>query len=355
MSKSIRRFKNNQINKEITKENFYKNNYSKLQKKEKYKFNENKKVFISYKKLKEIKNKDDNEIILFFQEYDDLSQVFKNTKFSEEMIYLMADILTRISFLNSSPALIILYQILENTSFFEKNIKDCLSNININNNNYLNFILNIIKLSDKILDKFSKSNKRIKRGDLLDIEDILNDSISPKEKEEKNENDILIEKILEEIKKFKERERHINIIKAKEKEEQLNNKDIKNNDKVPIDYKNADVLIKKEEFEQKYDKMISPHIKSGPYFSYERYLNTNFYLEREDCYRDLRKAIKFLQSQGKAINDMNYQQIKNVTKKFANLYFYVKGEIAYIEINSNGMVITIDFQGINSKKIKFTK
>ena len=39
MSKSIRRFKNNQINKEITKENFYKNNYSKLQKKEKYKFN----------------------------------------------------------------------------------------------------------------------------------------------------------------------------------------------------------------------------------------------------------------------------------------------------------------------------
>ena len=52
---------------------------------------------------------------------------------------------------------------------------------------------------------------------------------------------------------------------------------------------------------------------------------------------------------------MNYQQIKNVTKKFANLYFYVKGEIAYIEINSNGMVITIDFQGINSKKIKFTK
>ena len=80
----------------------------------------------------------------------------------------------------------------------------------------------------------------------------------------------------------------------KEKDEQLNNKDNKNNDKVPIDYKNADVLIKKEEFEQKYDKMISPHIKSGPYFSYERYLNTNFYLEREDCYRDLRKAIKFL-------------------------------------------------------------
>jgi len=356
MRESFSRFNNNKFKKDITKEHFRKKyNDSQLQRDEKYKINGNKKVFILYKKLKEIKNKDDNEIILFFQEYDDISQAFENTKFSEEMIYLMVDILTRISFVNSSPASIILYQILENTSFFEKKIRDCLNNINVNDCDYLNFILNLIKLSDKILDKFSKSNKRIKRGDLLDLEDILNDKISQKEKEEKNENDILIEKILEKINLFKERERHINIIKAKEKEEKLNNKEIKDTDKIPIDYKKADVLIKKEEFQQKYDKMISHHIKNGPYFSYERYLNTNFYLEREDCYRDLRRAIKFLQSQGKAINDMNYKEIKNVTKKFSNLYFYVKGEIIYIEVNSNGIIITLDFQGVNSKKIKFTK
>ena len=48
--REYRRFKNNQFKKEITKENFHKNNNdSKLQKKEKYKINENKKVFISYK------------------------------------------------------------------------------------------------------------------------------------------------------------------------------------------------------------------------------------------------------------------------------------------------------------------
>ena len=216
---------------------------------------------------------------------------------------------------------------MENISFFEKQIKDCLNNINTNNYNYLKFVFNLIKQSDNILDKFSKSNKRIKRGDFLDLEDILNEKISQNEKVEKNENDILIEKILENIKQFKEREKHINIIKIKENEEKLNNKNIGNSDKIPIDYKNADVLIKKEEFEKDYDKIISHHIKIGPYFSYEKYINTNFYLEREDCYRDLRNAIKFIQSEGKSINDMNYKEIKDLTKKFPNLYFYIKGEI----------------------------
>ena len=355
MSEHINRFNYNQFKKE-SHEGYInkKNNDSKQQNKENYKYNENNKVFISFKRLKEIESKDDNEIILFFQKYDNISQVFENTKFSEEMVYLMVDILTRISFVNSSPASIILYQIIENTSFFEK-IKDCLNNINTNNYNYLKFVFNLIKLSDKILDKFSKSNKRIKRGDFLDLEDLLIDKISQNAKEEKNENDILIEKILEKIKQYKEREKHINIIKIKENEEKLNNKNINNRDKITIDYKNADVLIKKEEFEQNNDKIISHHIKSGPYFSYERYINTNFYLEREDCYRDLRKAIKFIQSQGKSINDMDYKEIKDLTKQFSNLYFYIKGEINYLEMNSNGMIITMDFQGINSKKIKFTK
>ena len=108
-----------------------------------------------------------------------------------------------------------MYQIIENTSFFEK-IKDCLNNINTNNCNYLKFIFNLFK-SDKILDKFSKRNKRIKRDNFLDFEDLLIDKISQNAKEEKNEN-----------------------------EEKLYNKNIINRDKIPIDYKNGDILIKKE-------------------------------------------------------------------------------------------------------------
>ena len=272
-------------------ESEYKNRYDKP-KKEIYKSNENKKTFISYKNLKELKNKNDGELIMFFQKYDDISQVFRNTKFSDDMVYLMVDILTRISYSNSSSASIILNQIVENTTFIEKEIKLRLNDININNSNYLNFVLNLLNLSDKILDKFSKNNKRIKPGDLLELEDVLNYQIDKKEekieeqkeeknqnKEEKNENYLLIEKILEKIKQFKEKERHINILKLKEKEESLGKKDIKNSDKIPIDYKTANILITKEEFNKNYFKMICPHIKIGSYFSYERYLNTNFYLE----------------------------------------------------------------------------
>ena len=113
--------------------------------------------------------------------------------------------------------------------------------------------------------------------------------------------------------------------------------------------------MKIEDFNQKYNKQIAPYIKFGPYHSYERYINTNFYLEREDCYRSLRKAINHLSYNGKSINHMNYKEIKNTTKNFSDLYFYINGDINYIEMNSYGVIITLDFLGINTKKLVFTK
>ena len=52
---------------------------------------------------------------------------------------------------------------------------------------------------------------------------------------------------------------------------------------------------------------------------------------------------------------MNYNEIKEITKNFSDLYFYKNGEIQYLDINSFGIVITIDFMSIKAKKIKFTK
>ena len=53
MNEDINRFNYYQFKKENTGEYFHKkNNDSKQQNKEKFKFNENKKVFISFKKLK---------------------------------------------------------------------------------------------------------------------------------------------------------------------------------------------------------------------------------------------------------------------------------------------------------------
>ena len=317
-----------------------------------------KKKFITKKNLIELATKDDNEIIQFFLQYKDITEVINNTKFNSDMIYLLAKILAKIVFINSGNATIIIKQIIENTNFIENNVKNSLRDLNsldIANINKLEFILNLLTLSDKLLDKFSQSNNGIKSKDLLDIEDTLSYYLD--NKSEDNKTHELITKIMEKIKNYREKEKQIKFNKLKEKEEQLksNKNDIKNSEKIPIDYKEANFLLKYEDFKNKYTKEIAPHIKSGPYYSFDRYLNTNFYLEREDCYRSLRNAIHKIQSLGKSINLMNYNEIKEITKNFSDLYFYKNGEIQYLDINSFGIVITIDFMSIKAKKIKFTK
>ena len=287
--------------------------------------------------------------------YDDLPSVINNTKFNSEMIYLMTEIMLKIAFVNSGPATIILKQIIENTNFVERDIKNSLENIDIDDKKGLYFLLNLIKFSDKLLDKFSNNYKRIRPGDLYDIENML---LFIVKENEKNEYKDLIINIIENINHFKERENQINIIsRLKEKEEirKEGKNDIKDSDKIPIDYKSAELILKSEDFYEKYNKAIAPHIKVGPYVSYERYINTNFYLEREDCYRSIRNAINILQSNGKSINNMNYNEVKMITKKFSDIYYYINGEINYIEVNSYGVIITLDFLGVNSKRIKFTK
>ena len=336
-----------------TTNHFYKRNEFKSKIQEENKVDNPKNSFISFKKLNELINKDDNVIIQYFMKYEDLPGTINNTKFTTDMNYLMLEIMSRIILINSGPATVIIKQIVENTNFIEDNIKISLMKIDLDNKKDLNFLLNLVKFSDKVLDKFSYVYKRIKPGDFLEIEDLLT------YKQEKNVfgNDELIKKLLEKIKLFKEKEKLININKLKEKEEKkkVNKNDISNSEKIPIDYKLANLLLTMEDFNEKYMKEIAPHIKFGPYYSYERYINTLFYLEREDCYRSLRKAINILQSSGKSINNMNYKEIQNVMKKNSDLYFYKNGDINYIDINSSGVIITLDFLGINARKILFTK
>ena len=183
--------------------------------KEQNKKENQKKIFISFRNLNELVCKEDNEIIQFFMKYKDLSEVIKNTNFTTDMIYLMVEIMSKIVFINSGPATIILKQIIENTSFIEVNIKNCLINNELDEQKYLKFLLNLTIFSDKLLDKYSYISKRIKPGDLLDIEDIL---LYKQEQNNINGNEELVKKILIKIKQFKERERQININKLKEKE-----------------------------------------------------------------------------------------------------------------------------------------
>ena len=93
----------------------------------------------------------------------------------------------------------------------------------------------------------------------------------------------------------------------------------------------------------------------GKYISYEKYLNTMFYLEYEDCYRNLRNSIYELQFNGQSINNMEQNKLTSIINKYKDLYFYLYGEIINININQYGVIISLQFCAPNFKKIKFIK
>jgi hypothetical protein len=145
----------------------------------------------------------------------------------------------------------------------------------------------------------------------------------------------LAKKILDTMNEFREKERHKRIIQFQEKEKERNKKNQNNiNDNnnniidkinnIAIDYKDRNILLTKEDFIEKVDLLIAPHIKKGSYISYQRYINTMFYLEYEDCYRDLRKSINIFQSLNKSVNEMDKKELYKLSKNYSDIYFYLK-------------------------------
>ena len=128
---------------------------------------------ISYDILKELISKSDNEIIQILSNYKDSSEIFvKNQNFINEMTEIMIKILMKISKIYSDEASNILYHILKNTNI-KVYIKQRLEIEDYDNKNYLNFILNLILLNDKLIDKFTDDLIRIKSGIILDYAEII--------------------------------------------------------------------------------------------------------------------------------------------------------------------------------------
>ena len=320
-----------------------------------------KKIFFKYTQLLDIIDKDDNEIMQFFMKFRDLPEVFNNTIFKEDMLDLMTELLARVSTINSGPSSTTLNQILVNTNFIEL-IKKRLEEEDYKNTKYLKFLYNVALLNNKLIDKFTDDVKRLKYSELSQYSDIVQEYI----KERKIENDLeLALKITDIMNEYKEKEKHkrMNKLQEKEKEKekeknqtnQTNNININNINSIPIDYKQKNILLSNEDFNEKINTPIAPHIKFGPYISYERYINTMFYLEYEDCYRDLRKTINTFRNMNKSINDMDKKELQKFSKAYSDVYFYLKGEIIKVDINRDGLIITVDFCSPSPRKLKFTK
>ena len=315
-----------------------------------------KKVFISYTQLIEIIDKEDNEIMQFFIKFKDLAEAFKNTKFSRDMIDLMTELLSKISMINSGPATTTLNQIINNTDFLNK-IKERLREEDYLNEKYLKFLYSVSQLGNKLIDKFSDDVKRIRFSELSEYSEFVKNLVDNGKLDNHLE---LALKINDTMNEFKEKENHRKMNKFQEKEKEKEKQDNNNNNifdinSIPIDYNNRNIHISSEDFNEQINIQIAPHIKSGSYISYERYINTMFYLEYEDCYRDLRKTINIFRDMNKSINNMDKKELQKLSKTYSDLYFYLKGEIIYIDINRDGVILTMDFIAPTQRKIKFTK
>ena len=323
----------------------------------------NKKAFISYIQLKDILTKEDeNEIIQFFTRYKDLADVFENTKFTPDMIDLMIKLLSRISLINSGPASIILNQIFENTNFPDK-IKEKIKEQNFYKLKYLEVFYDISVLCNKLIDKFTDDNKRIKCSELSEYSDVLPDLINQNKIDDKNL-DIAL-KIVDVMNEFTEKEKHKKLIMFEEKRKKIIKEELKKNqgnqniinniNLIPIDYKERNIELTDEDFnnQQKFD--IAANIVKGSYISYERYINTMFYLEYEDCYKSLRETINSFQLENKSVNKMDNKELQKYSKNYSDIYFYLKGEIRSVDINRDGVILEIEFKSPTQRPIKFTK
>ena len=312
-------------------------------------------IHFSGEKLEDINNKDDNEIIQFFMGYKDLPQTFENTRFNTDTFYLMTELLMKVSKINSVPASNILYQILKNSSFNNK-AKNILAEENYNDKYYLYFILNLILLNDKLIDKFTDDLIRIKYGELSEYVDIIKDMI---DNNQYLENLALAKEVLTNLEKLKDKEKHKKLAEIEEKQKErekneMNKDNINNLDNILIDYKDKDIFLTSKDFMEKKELRIAPHLKSGSYGSYERYINTMFYLEYQDCYKDFKETINYLQL-NKSINKMDKKELYQLSKEFSNIYFYLEGEIKELNLDKDGAIITIEFKTHLYQKIKFTK
>ena len=325
----------------------YKKNYSRNINNN-YKQNQ-KKSFLSLNKIRELSQKEDiNDLIMILHEDDNLYNEINNTNFKKESCYLLMNIIRKISEINSEPVLKIINKIIENTKFFQNIARNYMSGEEVifDDDQYLDFSLDVIDFLNISFRKNSTSaniDLNINWCKTM-IESILEDK-------NKDINDNKKEKMNEIINKINDYEKQKKIIEY-EKYKKKNENNFQGNDKY---YKNINVIINPKEFslDKKYN--IDSNKLKGPYESYEKYINTQFFLEYEDCYRSLRRAIKNLIEEGKSLNQLDKQEKWDFERRKHDIYCYSEGEIIKAEINHEGIQLTIDFVPILGKKIKFTR
>ena len=250
----------------------------------------------------------------------------------------MMHILRRISEPNSESAFLLINEIIENTNFIRTVVDYYIKKEPSDTDNYLDFFYDTIKFLHKYILIFSKTNNiNINSNSCKNIlENIINRSKNKK----KNEKILLI---INEIKYY---QKQVNIKKERKEKKGQNDRN----------YKDMNAIIDTKDFKEEIkNKKIDKNIIKGEYESNEKYINTLFFLEYEDCYRNLRRAIFNLFKEGKSLNILNKEEKLVYERRNHDVYCYLEGEIVNAEMNYDGIFITIEFTPLVGTKIKFTK
>ena len=308
--------------------------------------------FISFDKMKELYYGELNKVYEYLMSFPNYENLINGTEFKILMISMFMNILRRMSEDNSETSYQIISNLIDNTTFFNNQVKSYLSKKDVDMH-YLNFVNDYLTFYKRIMERFRDKHFKLS---LWTLGELVQELIKKCENVGENIKDD------DEVIKFNEIAWNIidnyhEIMNKKQEDNNLANKfknlnlKIKQSDELdnfPIDYQKQDVEITKEELlNEEYEKKIAKHITKGSYKSYERYFNTIFYLTYEDCYRDLKYTISNLYNENEAIDP------KYVEKKYKDIYFYFNASIPGIEATNDGIILTIEFEA--PKIIKFTK
>ena len=280
---------------------YYKDNeddyveYSSNKKYDNFTNNNFNKSSISKNKLNILLNKNLEEKIDFFYRFKELNITIINTKWDNDMLIIMMNMLSQIINVNSEPSNHIISSIILNSILFEE-FYNYLKKFDIKNEIYLNFLFNFLNFLRKLYNKFQNFFFIIsdKIDFLNDFILVLNDYIN---KNNIKNNKSLYSLLSDIISIYNEnKEIKLDLLKEKIKKNKFNYNN-QNNEDIIIDYKNTSIFITSDEIYCNLKRKIDKHIPKGPFKNAEHYINTLFYLEYEDCYRNLRDSISNIKSQ----------------------------------------------------------
>ena len=239
--------------------------------------------FFSLRGLENLLKKDINDLVNFFYGCSNLDETLKNTNFNLKLISVFFDCMTKIIQVNSQPATNIISNLL-NTNFIVKTLSPLFISPQIDNLNdeyFISLVDNFITFTKKIIHKFPSSIVIIPFAQFQFNFDLYIASLDKTDIDIEYKNKLKWVELKDKVAELKTLYVNFQMKKIeKTKEIQTNPKE----SNIPIDYKLKDPEITVEDLHQLEEIKIESHRPQGKYDSFERYCNTMFYLEYEDCY-----------------------------------------------------------------------